>query len=175
MTGCIFSSTPTGTAAASNTKASRNSDTFASGTTVGMYVCTSGPSGSVRVGIRKEQNMSIFDRGDDCPVFVQEELAELRRKNEQALRRELDALRKQTQWISVKDRLPEVPAGKERIPILVAVDDGYSENGSVHSMDYGIYPPNVTKPCFVDMSYGGYINPAVTHWMPIPKPPEEIK
>ena len=56
------------------------------------------------------------------------------------------------QWISVKDRLPE-----DSSDVLIAWADGVSEG------------------CFCDERWcrEGRMLRSVTHWMPLPKPPEE--
>lgn len=57
------------------------------------------------------------------------------------------------QWISVKDRLPE-----KGDRVLISYHDGVSI-GSYHRND--------------DWHVIGIILRSVTHWMPLPKPPEE--
>lgn len=69
----------------------------------------------------------------------------------------LEAL-KQTQWISVKERLPEV--GK---CVLI-----YSNAGRVAEGQY-----TVTQNWVQFRWSAAKVN--VTHWMPLPKPPEEVK
>lgn len=85
--------------------------------------------------------------------------------------------KKQYDWISVKDRLPEepgyyltasdAPAGFPKlIRILMHVKD-------LHKVD----PCNFRgkhRPGWVDWDdeYGYYEYDAVTHWMPLPNPPE---
>lgn len=65
---------------------------------------------------------------------------------------------KRDEWISVKDRLPEV-----RLIVLAYesptndISFAFRERGSEN---------------FVDCDSGYYLN-TVTHWMPLPKPPEE--
>ncbi len=61
----------------------------------------------------------------------------------------------QSEWISVKDRLPE----KEGTYLT------YTENEQIHIDCFCIYPNHGTK-FFV----GG--NGKVTHWMPLPEPPK---
>lgn len=66
-----------------------------------------------------------------------------------AMAKDLIDLRKQSEWISVEDRMP--PAlGK----VLV-----YSPILGVYMTCYTAYSPS-------------FAEPSVTHWMPIPEPPE---
>jgi hypothetical protein len=65
------------------------------------------------------------------------------------------------EWISVNDRLPE-----EDEDVLVMTAEGKFASGGMHvaSLDEdGVWYP----------SHGdGWEFPDVTHWMPLPKPPE---
>lgn len=58
----------------------------------------------------------------------------------------------QKEWISVKDRLPE----KSGDYIVCSAHDGHA----------------LPKVVYFDNSAGWY-DSAITHWMPLPKPPEE--
>ena len=64
---------------------------------------------------------------------------------------DIEELLKEREWISVKDRLPKP-----------------NENVLVYCKEYGIYVD-------IHMSGGifGYSMDSVTHWMPLPEPPEE--
>lgn len=68
-----------------------------------------------------------------------------------------------SEWISVKDGLPEVPQGYEQVQVII-----WSENG----LDVAWYQSNNNE--FYDMAgwLGSEIN-GVTHWMPLPEPPKE--
>lgn len=59
-------------------------------------------------------------------------------------------------WIPVTERLPDYPG---RFMCYYEVND-YGENG--HCIDWGMYDPDD----------GWYVS-GVTHWMPLPEPPEE--
>lgn len=64
-------------------------------------------------------------------------------------------------WISVEDRLPEEPIRGEKIPVLIT--EGF--NGPVYEAFYE------GGGDFCTSMYGNY--PTVTHWMPIPNPPNK--
>ena len=74
-------------------------------------------------------------------------------------------------WISVKDRLPESGS-----TVLVLWDDKYLYNGNeIHNRRIQTAiccNENVDTKCFVadDTYYTEVIN--VTHWMPLPEPPK---
>jgi hypothetical protein len=98
-------------------------------------------------------------------------------------------------WISVKDRLPEIPKGKFGISVLVAVyDSTYAEVSGGHGYEvygahYGLYDDRHGKRSehfkgfkedrgFMTLGIGGKegscwlpIFDEVTHWMPMPEPP----
>ncbi len=72
------------------------------------------------------------------------------------------------QWISVKDRLPEL-----RQKVLVWYDNGY-EVAFLQKFE----PPKLQYPQFNNVEmfewcFGDFEDFDVTHWMPLPKPPEE--
>ena len=64
------------------------------------------------------------------------------------------------EWIAVKDKLPIDDNGK-----LVA-DDGSMRWGNLSSYGLGWY--NSRNKCWVTLPVSFY----VTHWMPLPEPPE---
>lgn len=102
------------------------------------------------------------------------------------------------EWISVKDRLPEIPEGKYGVQVLVAQFDpcyeelnpghGYSVRcknyGSIYDRDGKILPAFdgfESKFEFMELYLGGKSHyewgpclEEVTHWMPLPDPPKGI-
>jgi len=68
------------------------------------------------------------------------------------------------EWISVKDRLPE--EGKEVLSINV--NDIYPE----YRIDYTVEFDNIDQPYIWARRLLREMD-KVTHWMPLPKPPEE--
>lgn len=97
---------------------------------------------------------------DECPANIGEIVCE----DKSAMRQAADMLEKlaaeknakKTEWISVKDRLPE----KNNI-VLVCTDNGqYKVVLTSHLSSYGEW-----------ISYDK--NRKVTHWMPFPEPPKE--
>ncbi len=62
-------------------------------------------------------------------------------------------------WISVKDKLPE-----SRIPVLLS--DGYQ-------MCIGWF--NTQRKEFIQVNTWDNLTELVTHWMPLPEPPKETK
>jgi Protein of unknown function (DUF551). len=84
-----------------------------------------------------------------CPFC---EIAQLERENEQ-LRAELDRL-KRGGWVSVKERLPE---NGQRVLVYYRIGETC----------------DITETRYVAGRYIGYWGGGVTHWMPLPEPPEE--
>lgn len=103
-------------------------------------------------------------------------------------------------WISVKDKLPEIPKGKYGIQVLIAeFDDIFEEINpgygySVTAATYGSTKDRNGKPVsewytheaapefdFMQLYYGeksyewGPTSDVVTHWMYLPAPPSKIK
>jgi hypothetical protein len=73
------------------------------------------------------------------------------------------------QWISVKDKLPEI--GKEVIVFSPRSNQG---KGRVTALSRYIRYEGAVD-FYWDNSYGGrnvYVQEAITHWMPLPKPPQ---
>ena len=63
------------------------------------------------------------------------------------------------EWISVKDRLPELANDYDVVHVLIYLDDGF-----ITGADY-------EKDGFELWADSG----EVTHWMPLPEPPKEAK
>ena len=75
--------------------------------------------------------------------------------HDDALDMAISALREQPKWISVEERLPEVESSYLT----------YTDKGRIIIDSFCIYPEHGTK-----FWVGG--NGRVTHWMPLPEPPE---
>lgn len=75
------------------------------------------------------------------------------------------------EWISVKDRLPEYKgAGDEQIVIVTGLEIGRRYVYYARAHDYGEKKdPNEI------FSVGGWSDMNVTHWMPLPDPPEDLQ
>jgi len=81
------------------------------------------------------------------------------------------------QWIPVSHRLPEIPEDEELIPVLATIyDPEDSDPPCVVEVSFGLSEEG--KPMFLDLLKNGgdlsklNITYAVTHWMPMPRPPE---
>ena len=68
------------------------------------------------------------------------------------------------EWVSVEERLPEESDGMVLFTNGKAVTSGYRNHMFRMSGEEGIYAPAIRKG-------GGYMR--VTHWMPLPAPPEK--
>lgn len=98
----------------------------------------------------------------------------LRRENE-ALRAELEwkqkeielARRHEMQWISVKDRLPESDHD-----VLVTVSGRVGNITLIDSIEIGSF--NRDEGWILEM-WPEWEDPTITNWMPLPKPPKEVK
>jgi hypothetical protein len=87
-------------------------------------------------------------------------------------------------WISVKDRLPVIPEGLYGVKVIIAEYDPCCNEYSVHECMFGKYPKSVLWPAskkndFMTLYVGkhtcwGPIPDIVTHWMPMPEPPEYV-
>lgn len=81
------------------------------------------------------------------------------------------------EWISVKDRLPEIPKGKHSVSVLVAVFDVCYEE--LHpGKGYAVMQVIFDVAGFKELTVGGkqeasweFLCDEVTHWMPLPAPP----
>ena len=95
---------------------------------------------------------------EDCSPALQKELVEQKEVFELALTA-LRSMQETTKpgWISVKERLP-----KEFDQALVYDGDKHYPIGICHKGESGIW--------YNDMAYGMGI---ITHWIPLPEPPEE--
>ena len=104
---------------------------------------------------------------------------EMRVRIGQVINSAIDLLKAQPRWISVKDRLPE-PGW-----YLIATPGPEGEKGFVykagfsrdlHTTDhinfYGLHRPGWYV---IDGEWGCVECDDVTHWMPLPEPPEENK
>ena len=75
------------------------------------------------------------------------------------------------EWISVKDRLPEIPKGRHAVSVIVA--EWYDNK-------YDVCCCMFRKGYFYDLGWGQDcttkwypIVMPITHWMPMPDPPSE--
>lgn len=80
-----------------------------------------------------------------------------------ALLSEIDRLQSLTQWVRVEDRLPELD--KKVMVTINFVDFGTGR------LSRSMYYPN--SPDFFETNF--YNAGLVTHWMPLPLPPEGVK
>ena len=94
-----------------------------------------------------------FSKNFDCGNIILPQAADMLEK----LSAEKDA--KKPEWISVKDRLPE-----ENVVVLICIDNGRCKEVKVSGLTG-----------FGWMLFGKNKNEEVTHWMPLPDPPQEEK
>ena len=67
-------------------------------------------------------------------------------------------------WISVEDRLPDIG-----VPVWCYCFEDYEQRGYYEkTTEYSDGPAHLFKN---DYDYNGYLS--VTHWMPLPEPPED--
>ena len=92
-----------------------------------------------------------------------------------------------SEWISVKERLPEPPTDPEEIigEYLVVVDHSLwlpPRFGAVKHVDFASYnsqqkiwvlPGDRSMNALIDFDSGSFDGSYVSHWMPLPEPPEE--
>lgn len=93
------------------------------------------------------------------PDFVYEKLLELETEIKK-LQAENEQLKKQSQWISVKDKLP-----KNDDYVLITDSHGFTVVGYFWPFGSSMYRNKGTW-------YYGDHEQFVTHWMPLPTPPE---
>ena len=82
----------------------------------------------------------------------------------------IDQLEKKTKWISVEERMPE-----HGTDVLVLTAPGTLSLGKNCVVAEYIHPRMEKSGVFINF-YAGYDDKnilAVTHWMPLPEPPEE--
>ena len=72
------------------------------------------------------------------------------------------------EWISVKDRLPKTDEY-----VLVTVS-GHPHKNITLVRAYELAEFNVDEGWILEM-YPEWENPTITHWMPLPSPPEEAE
>ena len=73
------------------------------------------------------------------------------------------------EWISVKDRLPEMDGNDEAVDCRIKLDDGSETNGHYEDGDWWIAQPDP----FVGRVGAHYADIEVTHWMALPEPPKQ--
>jgi len=74
------------------------------------------------------------------------------------------------QWISVKDRLPEIPENDYSKRVLLLRDDGFIVIAKVEKCVRFVRP--LQEALIVETDNGDPIE-EFTHWMPLPQPPKE--
>ena len=83
------------------------------------------------------------------------------------LEAELARLREATRWIPVGERLPEIGEENDSADVLIYELDGFIYSGYLHER------PDDGDKCWVyDNSGSGVFDGAITHWCPLPQPPE---
>ena len=70
-----------------------------------------------------------------------------------------------SEWISVKTRLPE----KNQVCLIYIPGFYHAEIKKVVDIDFGTWDGTEFQWCLT----GIYENETITHWMPLPEPPEE--
>ena len=78
-------------------------------------------------------------------------------------------MEKMMEWINVNDRLPEPD-----IDVLVYIINKHCDGTDYESIEVSSYVTEYGRDC-VSFEWVGKItcNDKVTHWMPLPNPPEE--
>ena len=75
-----------------------------------------------------------------------------------------------TQWISVKDRLPEIPENDYSNRVLLLRADGFIVIARIEKCVRFVRP--LQEALIVETDNGDPIE-EFTHWMPLPQPPKE--
>ena len=84
-----------------------------------------------------------------------------------SLKAENARLREATRWIPVGERLPEIGEENDSADVLIYELDGFIYSGYLHER------PDDGDKCWVyDNSGSGVFDGAITHWCPLPQPPE---
>lgn len=119
-----------------------------------------------------KQLESILDHV--CSMAASPDADDIWRKDIDALKFALTALRSMPEttkpgWISVKERLPDDE--KDGETVLAVVSGKPHENITLcHTLMTAGYFPGEG---WVVNEYPEWENPTITHWMPLPEPPEE--
>jgi len=80
-------------------------------------------------------------------------------------------------WISVEDRLPEIPEGKVAVSVICAVFDRIYEECSPGN-GYSVEELEFKDGMFLEIGLGRKhwnffpVSDPVTHWMPLPREPK---
>jgi hypothetical protein len=77
-----------------------------------------------------------------------------------------------SEWISVKNRLPEIPENDYSNRVLLLRADGFIEIARVEKCVRFVRP--LQEALIVETDNGDPIE-EFTHWMPLPQPPKEEK
>lgn len=104
--------------------------------------------------------------GENCGTCGDEAMDDAAKAMRELLDKETTPISK---WISVKDRLPELPAGNWVSRTVIAAQG----DGNVSPM---IYERVLVRNKPVErwlFSWGKIADIKVTHWQPLPEPPEE--
>lgn len=101
-------------------------------------------------------------------------------KQKAALDLAFSALREQPQWISVEERLPEIYEKDPdwSVTVLFMTAQGHIHSGyrNIGRPQTSFYDDSWTPPYWLDESENlSFEEDEVTHWMPLPEPPEEVE
>lgn len=104
----------------------------------------------------------------ETPITLGDDLAEAADRIE-AQAKEIENLRGQVpRWIPVEERLPEYG-------VRVLATDMYEEDDCTGIWTREEYPDDPEDGCWIDEPGWWHAFDEVTHWMPLPEPPEEEK